>query len=96
MANLRKQPIHIKNGDLVFYRYTLPEDKHSVVYRGLGYIDDASIYGNSWVCKISFIDLINPFNEWDRIEIVYKSSIIKNFGDIQFDKFTEEFPEWII
>lgn len=96
MGNLRKQPIRIKNGNLVLYKYTLPEDKHNIVYRGLGYIDEANIYGNSWVCKISKIDLVNPFSEYDRIELVYKSSIIKNFGNVEFNKFTEEFPEWII
>ena len=96
MGNLIKTPIYIKNGDLVFYKYTLPEDKHTVVYRGVGYIDEANIDGTPWICKILVIDLVNPFIEYDKIEVFYKTSIIKNFGNIEFNKFIEDFPEWQI
>ena len=84
---------YVKNGDLVLYKYTLPEDKHEIIYRGLGYIDEWNVDGTGWLCKIS---VISNDIEYDRTEVFYKSSIVKNFGAITFEKFKEDFPEWII
>lgn len=79
-----------KPGELVIYKFTLPEDHHKITYRGFGYID-------SWneehlspsVCTIHKI-------EDDIITVMNKRDIKRNFGKVDWQTFKKEYPEWTI